>query len=241
MALKEMTTVLNCEREALEFDSIPEYLTDTQLPTREAAVSMSSKLFNERELMSEQNLDRSYDKSYERAYEPKTYESDAPKSDELEALWPGVHHDFAHTPRKGPSFYLTIGFMAGAVISLGGVFGYSAVSHLVASKNTPSNANVLVADVPANKAVPPAPGVPGVAVRDGSEVFLPAAPTYKVQPGDTLAGIALRNYKRVSPRLLDEICKANNMRNANVLSLGQSLTLPEYHPAGQVASAGQVQ
>jgi nucleoid-associated protein YgaU len=64
-------------------------------------------------------------------------------------------------------------------------------------------------------------------------------------PGDTLAGIALKNYKKVSPRLLDQICRANNMRNANVLSLGQKLTLPEYKAqttqatqATQVADTG---
>jgi nucleoid-associated protein YgaU len=64
----------------------------------------------------------------------------------------------------------------------------------------------------------------------------------QVQAGDTLAAIAMRNYKRVSPRLLDEICKANNMRNANVLSLGQKLTLPSYNTQPtQIAGAGQVQ
>jgi hypothetical protein len=46
----------------------------------------------------------------------------------------------------------------------------------------------------------------------------------------------------VSPRLLDEICKSNNLRNANVLSLGQKLNLPEYHTqTAQIAGAGQVQ
>jgi hypothetical protein len=37
--------------------------------------------------------------------------------------------------------------------------------------------------------------------------------------------------------LLDSICRANNMRNANVLSLGQKLNLPEYK---SVASQTQV-
>ncbi len=49
---------------------------------------------------------------------------------------------------------------------------------------------------------------------------------HEVQSGDTLAVIARRNCKHASPRLLDEICRANGMRNANVLSLGQKITLP---------------
>jgi LysM repeat protein len=71
---------------------------------------------------------------------------------------------------------------------------------------------------------------PGQAASVSEEAITPAEPTYEVQSGDTLAAIALRNYKRVSPRLLDEICLANNMKNANVLSLGQKIVLPVYHP-----------
>lgn len=227
MALKEMTTVINCEREALEFDSVPDFLKDNQLPTREAAVSMSSQLFNERELNRESLV----------------HDVEAPKSDELEALWPGVHHEFEPQHRKAASFYMTIGFMAGAALSLLGVFGYSAVSQVVASKPT-GDKQVMVANVP-TKALPAVPGAPqSMTGQDGSEILVPAANSYQVQPGDTLAGIAQRNYKRVSPRLLDQICRANNMRNANVLSLGQKLNLPEYRPqANQVAatSAAQIQ
>src|ERR1700743_2398303 len=102
-----MTAVINCEREALEFDTVSDFFS---VPTREAAVSMSSQMLNERNMQDEGMI-----------------ETEAPKSDELEALWPGVHHDFEPSARRPASFYLTIGFMAGAVISLGGVFGYSAI------------------------------------------------------------------------------------------------------------------
>jgi LysM repeat protein len=228
VALKEMTTVINCEREALEFDSVPEFLRDAQLPTREAAVSMSSQIFNERELSRDVLL----------------VDNDAPKSDELEALWPGVHHDFEHAPRKTGSFYATVGFMAGSALSLLCVFGYSAVSsHVVASK--PFDSKQAIASNLSGRASNMVPGMAqSLTGQDGSETLVPASNSYQVQPGDTLASIAQRNYKRVSPRLLDQICRANNMRNANVLSLGQKLMLPEYHAqANQVAatSAAQVQ
>lgn len=226
MALKEMSTVINCEREALELDSVPEFMRDNQLPTREAAVSMSSKFFSERE--------HSHD---------VVSDVEEPKSDELEALWPGVHHDFAPAPRRSGSFYMTIGFMAGAAISLIAVFGYANVSQLVLANKPATGKNILVAG--ANKTSNTVQAAPQtVTAQDGSETLVPATPTYQVQPGDTLAVIALRSYKRVSPRLLDQICKANNMRNANVLSLGQKLSLPEYHSQpSQVAatSAAQVQ
>jgi len=219
-----MTPVIDCERQALEFESVPEYVQDAPLFTREAAVSMTSKIFNERQM----------------PHEP-SFEPEAPKSDELEALWPGVHHEFVHTPRRQPSFYLTIGFMAGAVISMLGVFGYTTVSQMVASK-APSDSNkILMAKVP-QEAIKPSAKAEILRGQDGSETFLPASPVYQVQPGDTLAGIAFKNYKRVSPRLLDEICKANNMRNANVLNLGQKLNLPEYKTqSSQVAAVGRIQ
>lgn len=81
-----MTTVINCERDSLDFDPVPDFLKDS-LPTREAAVSMSSQALNEREV-SRNNR------------ETLLPGPEAPKSDELEALWPGVHHDFEHAPRK---------------------------------------------------------------------------------------------------------------------------------------------
>lgn len=227
MALKEMTTVINCERDSLDFDPVPDFLKDS-LPTREAAVSMSSQALNEREV-SRNNR------------ETLLPGPEAPKSDELEALWPGVHHDFEHAPRKAGSFYATVGFMAGSALSLLCVFGYSAATTHVASIKATDSKQMTASAKPSNAV----PGVPqSVTGQDGSETLLPAANSYQVQPGDTLASIAQHNYKRVSPRLLDSICRANNMRNANVLSLGQKLTLPEYHAqSNQVAatSAAQVQ
>jgi len=225
MALKEMSTVLDAEREALELENIPEYLSDSSLPSREAAVSMASKIFTEREQRTEQP-------------EIAPHKSD----EQLETLWPGVDHEFVPPARKSPSFYLCIGFMAGAAISIVGVLGYCSVSTLVAHKPSNDKHITVAADTfkPSSSSSTPAAAVHHDA--GGGDVLVPMADQYQVQTGDTLAGIALRNYKRVSPRLLDEICKANNLRNANVLSLGQKLALPEYHSqATQVAGAGQVQ
>jgi nucleoid-associated protein YgaU len=53
-----------------------------------------------------------------------------------------------------------------------------------------------------------------------------------------MAAIAIKEYGRATPRLLDSICKANNLRNANFLQLGQSLTLPDYLPQSAQVAAG---
>ena len=213
MALTEMTTTIDCERETIDFDSIHEYLRETHLPTRDAAVSMSSSLFNQRQMNEEAK-----------------FESEAPKSDELEALWPGVHHDFPQqSVQRSASFYISVGFAAGAVISIAGIFGFFSISHLVTAKANTDSSKVMVAGLPTSVA-------PGGTATASGDVLTPSTPTYQVQPGDTLAGIAVRNYKRVSPRLLDEICRANNMRNANVLNLGQKIVLPEYRASNQIAA-----
>jgi LysM repeat protein len=238
VALKEMTTTIDCERHTLEFDAVPEYLRDTQvptrdqiqpakvqpareqLPTRDAAVSMSSNLLNQR--IMEEDTNRILN-----------FEPDAPKSEELEVLWPGVHHEhnFTPPPKRSASFYISVGFAAGALISLAGVFGFFSVSKLVTASTHADNKILIAGTAPVTN--PIASPSPQAATGD---TLVPSAPQYQVQAGDTLAGIAYKNYKRVSPRLLDEIVKANNMRSANVLNLGQKLTLPEYHPSNQIAA-----
>lgn len=142
--------------------------------------------------------------------------------DVLETLWPGVHHDFSHSVslKRAPSYYLTLGFAGGAVIALIIVWSYTTLSSFFSNFGKMGN-NVSQSKL-ANPTV-------AAEANSGTGVRVPAVPIYTVQDGDTLAAIALRNYKHVSPRLLDEICKANNMTDANVLSTGHKLTLPEYH------------
>jgi len=232
VALKEMSTVLDAEREALELDSIPEYLNDSNSPrpSRETAVAMAPRVTAEREVRPESTV-------------PEAVSPSAHKADELETLWPGVHHELHGAPAvgKSPSFYVSVGFMAGAFISALGVIGYFSVSQLVAH-NPNADKQVAVASATTSPSSHLAPAAPSLRTEGGADVLTPSSPQYQVQTGDTLAGIAMKNYKRVSPRLLDEIVKTNNLRNANVLSLGQTLNLPEYHSHGaQVAGAGQIQ
>lgn len=206
------TPVINCEREKLEFESLPEFIREPYPTPRESYVPPAAS----RRLTEEEDIE----------------EVAAPKSAALDTLWPGVtHHEPFNPSRKSASFYLTIGFMAGAVVSLVGVWGYSSISHLTIGNNTTKK--VVVAN---GAQTNPAGG--RSTMVGGTEVIAPLYSTYEVKSGDTLAAIALAAYKRVSPRLLDEICKANNMRSADVLSLGQKLALPEYKPqSSQTAAA----
>jgi LysM repeat protein len=218
-----MATVMNSDKESREFESLPEYVRESKPRTRDTLEFTSAKY------QPETSKYQSEDVYQPEAESIPTYVSEpeihrATKNDMLETLWPGVHHDFGQGAKRPPSFYLTLGFMAGAVISLVAVWFIGSVSPMVANIAKP-NSTAVVTQKPENlvpQAAQPTPSSP--------DSLMPVAPTYEVASGDTLAGIAFKNYKHCSPRLLDEICKANNMANANVLQLGQKLTLPEYHP-----------
>lgn len=223
-----MTTVASRDRDTIEIEPLPEYVREESYK-KEVSNAMPSL-----NPSSNSTSSGSYER-WERSPSP-IVETEEQHSDVLEALWPGVHHDFertASTAKRGPSFYLTIGFMGGAIVSMLGVWGFSSVSNVVASAGHGAEKQIVQAQN--NKQQAGAPQVAPSAA--GGDLIVPLATTYEVQSGDTLAVIALRNYKHASPRLLDEICRANGMRNANVLSLGQKITLPEYHrAASQVAS-----
>jgi LysM repeat protein len=218
--MNEMAAVVNSEREPSDIEALPEYVREGKakgVRSRDSLEFVSSRSAADGAVL---------------PLQPN--EPEGPQTDVLEALWPGVHQDFATPVRRSPSFYLMIGFMGGAFASLVGVWLFSVVSPLVSSVGKPSaNAVVVQKDKPTSQAQ----GQSGA-----SETLTPAVSVYQVQSGDTLAGIALKNYKHLSPRLLDEICRANDMKNANVLSLGQKITLPVYRPqTGQPAASATVQ
>ena len=227
-----MTTVASRDRDTIEIEPLPEYVREESAYRKEVSNAMPSL-----NPSSNSTSSGSYER-WERTSTP-VVETEEQHSDVLEALWPGVHHDFeraASTSKRGPSFYLTIGFMGGAIVSMLGIWGFSAVSSVVASVGQPGQKQIVEAKGQPGSSQQAGTAQTAVAPA-GGDVITPAVTSYEVQSGDTLAVIALRNYKHASPRLLDEICRANGMRNANVLSLGQKITLPEYHRVtSQVAS-----
>ncbi|MBX9877313.1 MAG: LysM peptidoglycan-binding domain-containing protein [Candidatus Obscuribacterales bacterium] len=262
--------VINCdtektEREKLDFDSLPEFIREpyTSVKNSYTTAPARSERFYERYREDDSQLVKPNE--YAASYPPTYGESSlGTKSAELETLWPGhhqndMHHnEFLPPAKRSASMYLTVGFMAGAVVSLIVVWAISLFNHAEAptvaqsTPSTPASKKIVVATT-TNRAATPAPAVapklptialptisvskpttPAVAQKPAEDVIpeliIPTQATYTVQNGDTLAGIVYKTYKRVSPRLLDTICKHNGMRSADVLELGQTLKLPHYRP-----------
>lgn len=222
------SAVLANDKERLDLDAVPEYVREPRGSSKDSYASRSS---------------------YGEEREPG-----GKRSAEIETLWPGVSADFLHgsQTKRQSSFYLAVGFMGGVVATLvvGGIV-FGGIHMLHRSNSQQSAPQIVVAgtrtqsSAGANIATESGATIAVVTTRKTGvvdpEVIVPLYSTYTVQTGDTLAGIAFKAYKRATPRLLDEICKANGMRNANVLSLGQTLNLPEYRPLNrqQVASGGE--
>ncbi len=242
--------MLNYEQDKLELDGLPEYVRESEASSRDAFVSISTKSLAEREAQRTPtgsyvgtNSEYAYHRDSQRdtgGFNRVTTEVEAPKADELEALWPGVHQDFLHSPKRTPSFYMMLGFMGGAMVSMIVVWCFAGVSQLTHGSDKVQTAS---ASGPVQAGQPAAPAVATTPQGgDPSAVLVPTHNTVTISPGDTLAAVALREYKRVSPRLLDEICRSNGLKNANFLNLGQKITLPNYQAqATQMAVTPQGQ
>lgn len=230
--------MINYDQTKVEVDGLPEYVRDSDVTSRDAFVSISTRSLAEREAHRTASTERQSQRDTGN-FNRVAVEVDTPRTDELEALWPGVHQDFLHSPKRTPSFYLTLGFLAGAFISMVGIWGYSAVSGMVVANTAPAGGNKVAAATAGTPSQTVAVAVPQGG--DPNAMLTPAHQTVEIGSGDTLAAIALREYKRVSPRLLDEICRANGLKNANFLSLGQKINLPNYQPAAQVAATAGAQ
>jgi LysM repeat protein len=221
-----MAIVMDTEREPIELETLPEYVREKSAKGPEPKGPTPAPVKRQ-----PQSAEEAVPSPPSVKYEEEEPASPSPQTDVLETLWPGVHHDFHAPIKRPPSFYLTIGFMSGGFIVLIAMWLFSAVSSLVSNFNKPGVTIVQKGNVPSVSSVQIQPGVPSV--------ITPIASVYEVQTGDTLASIALHNYKHVSPRLMDEICQANNLTNANVLNLGQKLILPVYHPRQAATTAHQ--
>lgn len=240
MALQEMSTVIKYDQEKLDVDGLPEYIRDTDSPARDAFGSISTRSLAEREAKRLSAVSERQSQKDTGGFANIFSDVQTPPADELEALWPGVHQDFfqSHAPKRTPSFHMMVGFLAGAVVSMVCIWGYSAISGLIASGSHNANKAAVTAPATTTATAQSAPSSVPQGV-DPSAVLKPAHPTVEVQNGDTMAAIALREYGKATPRLLDAICKANGMRNANFLNLGQKLNLPDYLPQAAQTAAGQ--
>lgn len=158
------------------------------------------------------------------------------KSDELEVLWPGVHHELIPNAKRTPSFYMMLGFIGGAVVSLAVVGVYSLASAKIADGSGANAKSIVIAKGAVSNAAPKE--TMNSNTVDPSSVIVPVSSTYEVKTGDTLASIALTNYKKVTPRLIDAIVEHNKLKSAHMLGLGQKLNLPPYQTQTSKLASG---
>jgi nucleoid-associated protein YgaU len=154
---------------------------------------------------------------------------------ELDVLWSSSQNRTSLLREEtNPAFVLGAGFLAGVVLTtLAFWLVFSPASNpfqgsaktstpkVVSQQQTvePDAVPVDSPTTPVNASTTPATPVdPNAPVAKGT--------VYKVKSGDNLGSIALNVYGDSSPAMLDRILKANNLANANKLSLNQELIIP---------------
>ena len=246
------------ERESLEYESLPEFVREPYNNTKSYVTAPArSERFYERYHRDDIVPTEDFAK-YPPTYGEENTSTGTSKHAELETLWPGTNHGIGHneflpSARRSAGMYLTIGFMSGAFVALLVVWVVTLFTHnepSVSQAAPAGNKKVVVAtSTHSNLTQSAPPAAPAAQLRQKQpaqktadndvipELIIPTVSSYQVQNGDTLAGIIMKTYKRVSPRLLDTICRVNGMASADKLTLGQKLNLPQYRPIrNQVAT-----
>ena len=158
---------------------------------------------------------------------PRTYKRQG-KQKELDVLWENFKINTKE--EKSPGVYLLTGFIAGAlsiflmngVISVGSnlsnspsekSLGQPKFEKKISRKDTISHIASQMEVIPAVNTVSETP----------SETKFE---TYTVKSGDSMSSIIQRFYGKYDPAKVEKIKQANNMTNANKLSIGQTLTIP---------------
>ncbi len=229
---------LEAARASGEFDKLPEF---DNIPEIVREIEKEGRVTKTNIKIVEAPKEPPQEKGSDLSYGTGSLASDfpaQPKTDELETLWPGVHTEFMMpvAPKRNPSFYVMLGFMGGAIASLIVVWGYSLFAAKLTSDSGKLNSNIVVGNAP-NGAV--SQDNPTVANNDPNAAVVPISNTYEIKSGDTLVMIAMKNYKKVTPRLLDEIVRVNNLKNANRLRLGEKIKLPTYTPQSSKIAASK--
>ena len=225
-------------RESGEFDKLPEF---DNIPEIVREIEMEGRITKTNIKIVEAPKEPPQEKAFESSFNSMASDFPSqPKTDELETLWPGVHthQEFLLPPasKRTPSFYIMLGFMGGAIASLIVVWGYSLFANKLTSDTQKIANNIVVAKNP-NAAI--AQESATVANTDPNAAVVPISNTYEIKSGDTLVMIAMKNYKKVTPRLLDEIVRVNNLKNANRLRLGEKIKLPTYTPQSSKIAASK--
>lgn len=137
------------------------------------------------------------------------------KEKELDVLWQNFRVN--QKDEKTPGIYLATGFIAGAIVML---IITTLLSFSVNGNSEPQDLDVQPTKekaklnfIPADKAAPEA-------------TIATEQRTYTVKQGDTLAGIIVRFYGSYDISKIDSVLKANNLKNADSIKIGQNLIMP---------------
>ena len=143
------------------------------------------------------------------------YQNDI-KDKELGVLWQSVN-SHAKMAEKSVIAYFTTGFFAGVIVTL---IMTTLISCLVNYSSNRADDFKLTPKEQKMEKIALEPADTATAVTSGKYE------NYEVKSGDTLAGIVLRFYGVYSVDKMDAIQKANGMKSADALSIGQKLIIP---------------
>ena len=157
---------------------------------------------------------------------PKAYKRQG-KQKELDILWENFKLNAKE--EKSPGIYLLTGFIAGALC----IFLMNAVISVGNNmSNNPSETSLgqpkfekkisrksTISQIASQMEVIPVANTTNSQPKGKYE-------TYTVKQGDSMSSIVQRFYGKYDLSKVEKIRQANNMTNANKLSIGQTLTIP---------------
>ncbi len=138
------------------------------------------------------------------------------KEKELDLLWQNFNVK-KRTNKQG--LYLTVGFVAGAVVML--VLGILISFTVNGINSIKENSQTLSAPVKKEKM-----SLNFIPSSGKAEEPTATNEVYSVQSGDTMEAILVRFYGSYSKEKEALVLKTNNLTNPNKLSIGQELTIP---------------
>ena len=133
---------------------------------------------------------------------------------ELDVLWQGFKVN--HREERSAGFYLTVGFITGAICSI--------LMTFVINLGAPSKENI--SDLNLWKKATTKPTI-NVAPSSQTETGATGKTTeYQVKSGDTLGAIAYKFYGVDSPSKINKIQIANNLKTPDAIQINQKLIIP---------------
>lgn len=142
------------------------------------------------------------------------------QENEIDALWSGIKET---GPKQTPPIvFAGVGFAAGVVATL-----FITSILFWGTGNNNQNLDIQRVDTPIIQQTQNAINVPQetVVTPDNTKEFKDVI-SYTIQNGDTLGSVAERFYKSSSPKYVNLIQKANNLKSPHSITAGKKLLIP---------------